>query len=106
LLSRSVGVVRRVTLAGGVARSPFWCQVFADGLGCRVDVPRSRQLGALGAVVCAGVGAGLWRSLAAAQRAMTRTAVTYEPDAARHAALNRAYNRYRWLGARLSRDEA
>jgi L-xylulokinase len=92
-LSRSVGEIRRVVLAGGVARSPFWCQLFADGLGCRVDVPRSRQLGALGAAICAGVATRIWPSIPAAQRAMTHIASSHRPDAARRAALARAAER-------------
>ncbi|HVU24125.1 MAG TPA: FGGY-family carbohydrate kinase, partial [Opitutus sp.] len=93
VLGRSTGPARRVVLAGGVARSPFWRQLFADGLGCRVDVPRGRQLGALGAAICAGVGAGFWPSIAAAQRAMVHIAATHRPNRARRAALDRAYRR-------------
>jgi L-xylulokinase len=103
-LGRSLGPVRRVVLAGGVARSQFWCRIFADGLGCRVDVPRSRQLGALGAAICAGVGAGIWPSVAAAQRAMTHTALSYRPNPARRAALSRAFDRISNFGPLLSRD--
>jgi len=94
-LATSLGRIRRVTLCGGAARSPFWCQLFADGLGCPVDVPRGEQLGALGAALCAGVGAGRWNSLASAQRALVPRAQAYSPDPKRHAALDRAYSRYR-----------
>lgn len=103
-LGRSIGPVRRVVLAGGVARSQFWCQIFADGLGCRVDVPRSRQLGALGAAICAGVSVGIWPSVATAQRAMVRSARSYQPDGARRAAMSRAFDRISNLNARLCHE--
>lgn len=93
-LRASVGRVPRVTLAGGAARSPFWCQLFADGLGCIVDVPRGEQLGALGAALCAGVGAGFWPSVPAAQQALVPGQRTFAPDAVQHAALSRDYERY------------
>ena len=86
---------RRVTLAGGAARSPFWCQLFADGLGLTVDVPRGVQLGALGAAICAGIGVGLWPSVSAAQKALVPKKRSYRPHAKPHAALNRDYARYR-----------
>ena len=94
-LATSLGRIRRVTLCGGAARSPFWCQLFADGLGCPVDVPRGEQLGALGAALCAGVGAGRWSSLVSAQRALVPRVRAYSPDPKRHASLDRAYTRYR-----------
>lgn len=86
---------RRVTLAGGAARSPFWCQLFADGLGLTVDVPRGVQLGALGAAICAGLGIGLWPSVSTAQKALVPKKCTYRPNSKQHAALNRDYARYR-----------
>ena len=84
-----------MTLAGGAARSRFWCQLFADGLGCPVDVPRGTQLGALGAAICAGVGAGLWPSVLAAQNALVPQKRIFSPNVARHAALSRDYRRHR-----------
>ncbi|MBL9208354.1 MAG: carbohydrate kinase [Opitutaceae bacterium] len=93
-LATSMGKVRRVTLCGGAARSPFWCQLFADGLGCPVDVPRGEQLGAWGAALCAGVGLGRWTSVVSAQRAMVPRLRTYSPDSHVRAVLDRAYKRY------------
>lgn len=94
-LRASVGRVRRLTLGGGAARSRFWCQLFADALGRPVEVPRGEQPGALGAALCAGVGAGLWPSLLAAQRSLVSRPRIYRPDPSRHAELARDYARYR-----------
>jgi L-xylulokinase len=87
--------VRRVVLAGGVSGSAAWCQMFADGLGCRVDVPAGAQMGALGAAIIAGVGSGVWRDIASAQRAMVPAAATFRPDPSRHRAMTRSYRQYR-----------
>lgn len=51
-----------VRLSGGAARSPVWVQMFADGLGLNVEVNTSRETGALGAALCAGVGVGHFSS--------------------------------------------
>jgi L-xylulokinase len=94
-LQASIGRIKRVTLSGGAAASRFWCQLFADGLGCKVEVPRGDQLGALGAAICAGVGAGLWPDIPAAQKAMVPGKRVFSPNLNQHAALRRDYARYR-----------
>lgn len=96
-LQASTGRIERVTLSGGAAASAFWCQLFADGLGCEVEVPRGDQLGALGAAICAGVGAGIWPDLPAAQKAMVPGKRVFSPDRRAHVALDRDYARYRRL---------
>lgn len=77
---------RVVRLAGGAARSDFWCQLFADTLGLRVEVPAAGETGALGAALLAGVGAGVWPSVAAAQRDTVRVARRFRPRENRDAA--------------------
>lgn len=95
---RAEGLCFRVArLAGGATRSPFWCQLFADVLGIRVEVPAVTEPGTLGAALLAGVGAGVWPSVAEAQRAMVRVDRTFEPDAAAQKLHHRAFNRFRQL---------
>ena len=101
-MAATIGRIRRVTLAGGASRSPFWCQLFADGLGVPVDVPRGGQPGALGAALCAGVGAGLWPSVAEAQRALVPSRRSYLSDPTRHVELAEDYARYRRHAAFLA----
>ena len=67
-------------LAGGAARSPFWCQLFADGLGTAIEVTDLAEAGTRGAAALAGVGAGLWPDTTAAGAATVRLERTYEPD--------------------------
>lgn len=98
---RAEGLRFRVArLAGGATRSPFWCQLFADVLGIRVEVPAVTEPGTLGAALLAGVGAGVWPSVAEAQRAMVRVDRTFEPDAAAQKLHHPAFNRFRQLSTR------
>lgn len=53
-------------LAGGGSRSPVWSQMFADAIDLPMEVPGGSELGALGAALAAGVGAGVYRTYAEA----------------------------------------
>lgn len=74
--------VRALKLTGGGARSPFWAQMFADALGCPVDVVEGSEHGARGAAMNAGVAVGLYPSYAAAVARCVRPAHSYTPNAA------------------------
>lgn len=91
-----------VRLAGGLARSAVGAQLFADVLGCTVEVPATEENGALGAALCAGVGAGVWSSLEAAQHDAVRVARTFAPEAARQAEFEQDFLRYQRLAAQMS----
>jgi sugar (pentulose or hexulose) kinase len=62
-------------------------------------VPAVAEPGALGAALLAGVGAGVWPSLAEAQRATVRVDRTFEPDPASREIHQRAYARFQKLSA-------
>lgn len=83
-------------LAGGAARSDFWCQLFSDTLRLPVEVRASPEPGAFGAALLAGVGAGVWPSLAEAQRATVQEARRFTP----RADLDSAYASWRAASAR------
>jgi len=102
-LAVTIGKVRRVTLVGGATRSPFWCQLFADGLGCEVAVPRGEQIGALGAAIVAGVGAGWWPSIPEAQEAMVPPCRRFSPDPKRKAEFLSKHARYQSFVSQLPR---
>ena len=84
-----------IRLAGGAARSPQWCQVFADVFQVPVEIPAGTELGALGAAILAGVAAGCFSDYAEAVGAMVRMAHLCPPRP-RYADLYDAkYARYR-----------
>jgi L-xylulokinase len=86
--------VHDVRLTGGGAASPVWSQVFADVLRTPVGVAEAPEAGALGAAICAGVGAGLYRSLEQGVSCACRLQRVHEPTPERSATLDAAYVSY------------
>lgn len=72
--------VTALKLAGGGARSKLWCQLFADALGCEVQVAEGSEFGAKGAAINAAVAIGLYPSYEAAIAQTVRPARSYQPD--------------------------
>jgi autoinducer 2 (AI-2) kinase len=83
-----------VVFTGGAANGRLWSQILADVLGVPVRIPAVRESTALGAAVCAGVGAGLYDSPTDVSR-LVRFERTHEPDAAAAAAYDELYAQ--WL---------
>jgi autoinducer 2 (AI-2) kinase len=83
-----------VVFTGGAANGLLWSQILADVLGVPVRVPTVRESTALGAAVCAGVGAGLFDSLTDASR-LVRFERTHEPEPAAAEAYDELYTH--WL---------
>jgi xylulokinase len=90
----SIDVLRAI---GGGARSRLWLQLKADVTGIPVITPRVTEAAALGAAMLAGTGVGLFASAAEAVERSLQLTHTYQPDAARHDAYTRMYERYREL---------
>ena len=91
---RSAFPVSRAGITGGGTSRPRPARLFADALGLPVEVPEATEVGALGAALVAAVGVGAYTSLDQAVRCACRVAARYEPDAERHATLNRRFDRY------------
>ena len=52
-----------MAVGGGMARSPLWTRILSDVAGKTVRVPSVAENSALGAAICAGVGAGVFPDL-------------------------------------------
>ena len=88
------GPVREFVAMGGGARSPLWCQIFADVLGRPLVLAGESEATALGAGILAATGAGLYSGVREAVTQMTRRGHRYEPDPSathRYDALYRTY---------------
>src|SRR5207253_8404820 len=85
---------RRGRLHGWAAKGRFWPQILADVLDVPVHVPAVKESTALGAAVCAGVGAGVYSSLADVAR-LVRVERTFEPETAASAAYGTLYEQWR-----------
>jgi xylulokinase len=88
-LEQSAGLaVPELRAAGGGMQSDPWCQIRADVLGKPVRRLKTVDAGVSGAALLAGVGVGLYSSLAEAASNLIQTDRVFEPDlmnAERHA---------------------
>lgn len=71
--------VEVIRLAGGVANSDVWAQLFADVMQCPVEVVDVGETGALGCAMCAAVGVGDYADLAVAASKMVKVRRRHEP---------------------------
>ncbi len=94
--------VSEARLTGGATRSKRWSQMFADCLDLPVVLTDAAEAGALGAAMCAMVGAGVHDSLAAAQEACVRITDRLEPEAEGHRRMDEAYGRYQCVLEQLA----
>ncbi len=88
---------REIRLSGGGARSAFWRQLQADIYGSTCTTVSTEEGPAYGAAILASVGAGAYKSVPAACRAIVSTNRTIRPDAAAKKAYARYYEEYRRL---------
>jgi autoinducer-2 kinase len=65
---------------GGAAKGRLWPQIMADVLGVPVHVPVVTESSALGAAICAGIGAGIYSSIDELRPQLRRRGATFEPD--------------------------
>lgn len=88
------GKIKNIRLGGGVAKSPMWCQMFADVFQKPVEVTEVQEMGCLGAAMCAGIGAGIYKDPSDAIEKCVRLKRTYAPNAARVDAYEAAFRRW------------
>ena len=55
--------IDEIVFAGGASKGDLWCQILADVTGCKIKIPKVTEATALGAAMCAGVGAGVYESI-------------------------------------------
>lgn len=95
LLNESVGAkIDKVRLAGGVTKSPMWCQMFADILQKPVELSQATELGSLGAAMCAGIGAGLFKDCDDAIDKCVHVVKTYVPNTNNFEMYQKAFDRW------------
>lgn len=51
-----------LTFGGGAAKSNLWCQIVSDVLNIPIKVPVVKESTALGAAICAGIGANIYKN--------------------------------------------
>jgi autoinducer 2 (AI-2) kinase len=86
---------------GGAAKGRLWPQIMADVLGVPVHIPVVTESSALGAAICAGVGAGVYADPTEPRPGLRRRAATFEPDRAAAAAYDQRYAAWREIYQRM-----
>jgi autoinducer 2 (AI-2) kinase len=93
-----------IRLTGGMSKSACFAQVLADATGKRVEVSATPEASALGAAICAGVGAGVFPDLAEGAARLSKIGRMYEADPQRAKTYASLYEG--WLSVRRAREEA
>ncbi len=88
------GEIKTVRLSGGVTKSPFWCQMFADILNKPIELTEVTEAGALGAAMYAGIGIGLFKDCEDAAKQCIRIKETYIPNPKAAEAYENGFKRY------------
>lgn len=70
----------KIRLAGGVVNSKIWTQIFADVINVPLEIVKQDELGAKGAAMAAGIGAGVYRDYEDAAAKCVRVFETVEPN--------------------------
>jgi len=92
---------KSIRLSGGAANSDVWVQIFADALQIPIDVIKSKEIGAQGAAMAAGIAAGIYSDYQdAVKRTVTITKTIY-PIPEHKAIYDEKYAAYRAVIAGL-----
>lgn len=86
--------VDELRAVGGSANSLLWTQIKSDVTGKRIVVPSSDTAAALGAVILAGVGIGMYESFEEAVEMTVKINRVHEPDMERHKQYQEYYDTY------------
>lgn len=78
-LRKAGGQIHSVRLAGGGSRSVVWSQMFADTIQVPMEISDGNELGARGAALSAGIGAGIYRDYAEAIRETVKIVRVHDP---------------------------
>jgi L-xylulokinase len=96
----------QASLGGGLSKSSFVSQVFADILGLPIEVADGPETGPLGAAILAGVSIGLWPSIPVAQAALCTEKMRYFPDESRSRIYDQKYERYSEYAYNIAKIES
>lgn len=92
-LARAGAAVSGIIATGGGAKSPIWCQLYADIAGVPVSVPVQKDAACLGAAIVAAIAAGRYPDFESAADACVRMERSYLPGDPR----DEKYRRFRRL---------
>jgi autoinducer 2 (AI-2) kinase len=88
-----------IVFAGGASKGELWCQILADVTGCKIKVPKVTEATALGAAMAAGVGAGIYVSIASASEILVEWEKIYTPNSKNHQVYNKIKEKWQTVYA-------
>jgi autoinducer 2 (AI-2) kinase len=83
-----------IVFGGGASKSDLWCQILSDVLNLPVKVPVVREATALGAAICAGIGAGIYQNFEDAIRRVIKFEKVYKPNKENHSIYEKLYRKW------------
>ena len=92
---RSKPSAEGLKLAGGAARSEFWCQLMADIAGVPVRIPEVVDLACVGAAILAGAGSGIYEDVREGYRRLAVKERVITPDPERSKLYRQLLDRYK-----------
>jgi len=84
-----------VIFANGASKSELWSQIMADVLEVKIKVPVVKEATALGAAICAGVGAGVYESIEEAANSLVVWDKEYIPNEENVKTYRELYNKWK-----------
>jgi autoinducer 2 (AI-2) kinase len=84
-----------IIFASGASKSSLWCSIVADVLNTQIRVPKVKEAAALGTAICAGVGAGIFGSIAETAGKFCVIEKTYEPNPENSKIYQEIYDKWR-----------
>lgn len=93
-------------LAGGVAKSSVWSQMFADVSGIPVKIVEGNELGGLGCAIAGSVASGTYGDLDEAVEKMVRVSNIYYPDETKLRFYKKKYQMYNEIIKKLTAGDS
>lgn len=100
-LKSSVSNFEKIRLTGGGSRSPVLCQMFADALNMKVEVPQNLETGTWGAAMAAGIGVGVFLDFESATNSTVIIGKVYMPNTQKASLYLSLYQEYNYLQVNL-----
>jgi xylulokinase len=86
--------IKEIRALGGGSRSALWNQIKADVTNIPITTVQGQETAALGAIILAATGAGVFSSIESACKKMVKLNQTFWPDSQRHQLYKPIYDRY------------
>lgn len=91
---RGIGI-NRLKMLGGAAKSPIWPQIISDITGLPVIIPRIADVACVGAVMFAGIGAGVYKDAQHAYKTVVKEEREITPDSQRFSTYRKLFELYK-----------